>query len=68
MFTYEGQVNDEYVDTNKDWFKRRKFIDQYVGIRLINDNTNKKWPFVFCETLSTVTPTDNGQKNHPRMQ
>tara|TARA_R100001509_G_scaffold47680_1_gene25833 strand:+ start:1469 stop:6787 length:5319 start_codon:yes stop_codon:yes gene_type:complete len=42
MFTYEGQVNSEYVDTNKDWFKRRKFIDQYIGIRLINDNTNEK--------------------------
>ena len=42
MFTYEGNVNPEYVDTNKDWFKRRKFIDQYVGIRLINDNTNEK--------------------------
>lgn len=42
MFTYEGKVNDEYVDTNKDWFKQRKFIDQYIGIRLINDNTNEK--------------------------
>ena len=42
MFTSEGIINAEYVDTNKDWFQRRKFIDQYIGIRLINDNTNQK--------------------------
>jgi hypothetical protein len=39
MFIDEGVVNPSYVDTKKEWYTRRKLIDHYIGIRLINDNS-----------------------------
>ena len=41
MFSEEGVVNPEYVDTTKEWYNRRKLIDHYMGVRLIHDNSNR---------------------------
>ena len=41
MFAVEGMneiVNGSYIDLAKNWDKKRKFIDKWVGIRLIYDN------------------------------
>jgi hypothetical protein len=41
MFTSEGVVNPLYVDTLKDWYNRRKLVDHFLGVRLINDNSTR---------------------------
>ena len=41
MFLVEGMneiVNASYIDLAKNWDKKRKFMDKWVGIRLIYDN------------------------------
>ena len=38
MFTSEGVVNPLYLDTAKPWYEQRKFIDKFLGIRLISNN------------------------------
>ena len=41
MFIYNGMykdVNPLYLDLTKSWDQKRKFIDKWVGIRLIYDN------------------------------
>ena len=41
MFTYDGMyktVNASYLDLSKNWNLQRKFIDKWVGIRLIYTN------------------------------
>tara|TARA_R110000737_G_scaffold348075_1_gene381129 strand:- start:586 stop:1890 length:1305 start_codon:yes stop_codon:yes gene_type:complete len=41
MFIVEGMneiVNASYIDLAKNWDKKRKFMDKWVGIRLIYDN------------------------------
>jgi len=41
MFIYEGMykiVNARYLDLGKNWTLQRKFIDKWVGIRLIYNN------------------------------
>ena len=40
MFLEEGKVNPDYIDTNKNWFNQGKFMDHYLVIRLINDNSS----------------------------
>ena len=41
MFTSEGIVNASYLDLNKPWYEQRKFIDKFLGIRLISNNKDK---------------------------
>ena len=31
-------INGSYIDLSKSWNQKRKFIDKWVGIRLIYDN------------------------------
>ena len=41
MFTVNGMskiINNGYLDLAKSWNQKRKFIDKWVGIRLIYDN------------------------------
>ena len=41
MFVYDGMdktINAAYLDLTKNWNLQRKFIDKWVGIRLIYDN------------------------------
>ena len=43
MFTYDGMsktLNPNYLDLTKNWSLQRKFIDKWVGIRLIYNNVS----------------------------
>ena len=40
MFTEEGVVNPDYIDSDKSWFDKGKFMDHYLVVRLINDNSS----------------------------
>ena len=43
MFTYDGMsktLNPNYLDLTKNWNLQRKFIDKWVGIRLIYNNVS----------------------------
>jgi len=45
MFNVEGMyepLNTLYIDPNKAWNTKKKFIDRFLGIRLISDNTGNK--------------------------
>lgn len=39
MFLEEGKVNPEYIDNSKAWHNKKKLVDHFIGIRLINDNS-----------------------------
>lgn len=38
MFLSEGVINPNYIDSNKPWYEQRKFVDKFLGIRLICNN------------------------------
>lgn len=39
MFTEEGAINAAYINANKSWYEQKRFVDHYLGVRLISDNT-----------------------------
>ena len=41
MFLSEGVVNGGYIDYNKPWYEKKRFIDKYLGLRLICNNQAK---------------------------
>jgi len=41
MFSSEGVINFNYIDGNKPWYEQRKFIDKFLGVRLISNNSLK---------------------------
>jgi hypothetical protein len=41
MFLTEGIINLNYIDPNKPWYEQRKFVDKFLGIRLIANNLSK---------------------------
>lgn len=41
MFTSEGIVNTAYLDLAKPWHEQRKFVDKFLGVRLISNNQAK---------------------------
>lgn len=47
MFLEEGTPNLEYVETNKQWYNRRRLIDHYLGVRLIADNSNRNLVYLY---------------------
>lgn len=48
MFTSEGIINDDYLDLNKHWFNQKKFVDHYLGVRLINNNESKNLVYLYA--------------------
>jgi hypothetical protein len=38
MFTSEGIINLNYIDSSKPWYEQRKFVDKFLGVRLISSN------------------------------
>jgi hypothetical protein len=48
MFVTEGVVNPNYINENKSWFEQRRFIDHYLGVRLINDNSNNNLVYLYA--------------------
>lgn len=41
MFLSEGVVNPNYIDSAKAWHAQRKFVDKFLGVRLISSNRNQ---------------------------
>jgi hypothetical protein len=41
MFTSEGIINPNYINSNKPWYEQRKFVDKFLGIRLISNNLSR---------------------------
>ena len=41
MFTSEGVINTAYLDLTKPWHQQRKFVDKFLGVRLISNNQAK---------------------------
>ena len=41
MFLEEGRVNPDYIDSAKSWYSKAKFVDHFLAVRLINDNSNR---------------------------
>lgn len=48
MFTDEGVVNSQYIDSNKQWYDQRRFVDHYLGVRLICNNSTKNLVYLFA--------------------
>jgi hypothetical protein len=41
MFSDEGIINSNYIDYNKLWYDKKKFVDKFIGIRLIYNNSTR---------------------------
>ena len=41
MFSSEGVINSSYIDSSKPWYEKKKFIDKFLGVRLIANNKSK---------------------------
>jgi hypothetical protein len=48
MFIKEGQVNPFFINTNKSWFEQKRFVDHYLGVRLISDNSNSNLIYLYA--------------------
>ena len=48
MFTDEGVVNSAYIDSNKQWYDQRRFVDHYLGVRLICNNSTGNLVYLFA--------------------
>lgn len=52
MFLSEGIINPNYIDSNKPWYEQRKFVDKFLGIRLIANNLSKNLINLYTVTAS----------------
>ena len=41
MFVSEGIINSSYIDPLKPWYEKKKFVDKFLGVRLIANNQSK---------------------------
>lgn len=41
MFSSEGIINSSYIDPGKPWYEKKKFVDKFLGVRLIANNKSK---------------------------
>ena len=48
MFTKEGVVNPDYIDSSKQWYNRKKLVDHFMGVRLINDNSSTNLVYLYA--------------------
>ena len=48
MFTEEGVVNPDYIDSSKQWYNRKKLVDHFMGVRLINDNSSTNLVYLYA--------------------
>ena len=48
MFTEEGVVNAEYIDSTKPWHMQKRFVDHYLGVRLSNDNSSTNLLYLYA--------------------
>jgi len=52
MFLSEGIINSNYIDSNKPWYEQRKFVDKFLGIRLIANNLSKNLINLYTMTVA----------------
>ena len=55
MFTVDGMsevLNNGYLDLSKSWDQKRKFMDKWVGIRLIYDNISNNLLNLYSTNVS----------------
>jgi len=48
MFTGEGVVNPEYLDAGKPWHMQKRFVDNFLGVRLSNDNSSTNLLYLYA--------------------
>jgi hypothetical protein len=48
MFSTEGVVNPSYINPNKSWFEQKRFVDHYLGVRLISDNSTNNLVYLYA--------------------
>ena len=48
MFTDEGVVNPEYLDAGKPWHMQKRFVDNFLGVRLSNDNSSTNLLYLYA--------------------
>lgn len=48
MFTEEGIINVNYIDNNKPWYNQKKFVDHYLGVRLISNNNEGNLIYLYA--------------------
>jgi hypothetical protein len=48
MFLEEGIVNPLYINENKSWFEQKRFVDHYLGVRLISDNSSNNLVYLYA--------------------
>lgn len=57
MFLYEGVINSNYINSNKPWYEQRKFVDKFLGIRLIANNLSRNLINLYTVTAaSRISP------------
>ena len=47
MFTEEGVINAAYIDNTKQWYNHKKFVDHFLGVRLISDNLERNLIYLY---------------------
>jgi len=55
MFTTDGMsetINTSFINTSKSWDKKRKFIDKWVGIRLIYSNSTRNLIYLYATDVA----------------
>jgi len=50
MFISEGNINNNYIDTNKPWFTQSRFTDTYLGVRLMSEDNDN---FIYLYSAGT---------------
>jgi hypothetical protein len=48
MFNDEGVINLNYIDNNKPWYNQKKFVDHYLGVRLISNNNTGNLIYLYA--------------------
>lgn len=52
MFLSEGVINIAYIDNNKNWYEKKKFVDKFIGVRLIANNQSKSLINLYSVTIN----------------
>ena len=48
MFLEEGVGNPDYIDGTKPWHMQKRFVDNFMGVRLSNDNSSTNLLYLYA--------------------
>jgi hypothetical protein len=48
MFTEEGVINNNYINPQKFWYNQKKFVDNFLGVRLISNNAENNLIYLYA--------------------